>query len=552
MKPAQRHRVAAFLAVATIAGAPIPAAAQEHRGGTLKLVAHAAAGTLDPQINYTLEYWQIEQATYDGLLAFRKVAGTDGLTVVPDLAEAIPAPQDGGKTYTFKLRSGISFSDGTKLTVDDVASTFRRIFQVSSPTAGTFFSGIVGADQCLKSAKDCTLPGVVADPAAETVTFHLVQPDPEFFDKLAVQHALIVPRSAPAKDVGITPLPGTGPYMIATYDPNKQMTLVRNPHFAEWSADAQPDGYPDEIDYSFGLASEDEITAVEHGNADWTFEPPPGDRLSELGRHYQDQVHLSALTEIYYASMNTNIPPFNNLKARLAVNDAIDRRALVKLFGGPNLATASCQILPPGIAGYAPYCPFGKDPGTTWSGPDLAKAQKLIAESGTAGQAVTVIVDDGAVGRGIGGYMVSLLNSLGYKASVRSLSSDVEYTYLQNSNNKMQIGVSFWSQDYPAPSDFLNVLYSCASFHPGSNSSINMSGFCDPSIDAEMQKALETAITDPKAAADIWTDVDRKITDKAPAAVLYVPRQIDFVSKRVGHFTFNPQDFFIVSQAWVK
>ena len=547
----QSYRTA-ILALSLLATAGVPGHAQSHRGGTMRLVAHAAGGTLDPQINYTLEFWQIEQATYDGLLAFRKVAGDAGLTIVPDLAEALPAPQDGGKTYTFKLRSGISFSDGTPLTVDDVAATFRRIFTVSSPTAGTFFNGIVGADACLKSPSDCALPGVVADAKANTVTFHLTQPDPEFFDKLALQHALIVPKSAPAKDVGVTALPGTGAYMIAAFDPNTQMKVVRNPHFKQWSADAQPDGYPDEIDYDFGLASEGEITAVENDQADWTFEPPPGDRLGELGRTYANQIHISPLTEMYYASMNTNIPPFNNLKARLAVNDAIDRRALVNLFGGPKLATPSCQILPPGIAGYEPYCPFGKNPGSQWSAPDMDEAKQLIKESGTAGQSVTIIVDDGSIGRGIGTYMVSLLNSLGYKASMHPLASNIEYTYVQNSNNKMQIGVTFWAQDYPAPSDFLNVLYSCAAFHPGSDSSINMSGFCDHSIDAEMQKALVVAITDPKAAAKIWTDVDRKITDLAPAAVLYVPKQIDFVSKRVGHFTFNPQDFFIVSQAWVK
>ena len=552
MSTTRRRCHSAFVGLGFFALAGLPAQAQSHHGGTLRLVAHAAAGTLDPQINYTLEYWQIEQATYDGLLAFRKVAGVAGLTIVPDLAEVLPAPQDGGKTYTFKLRLGISFSDGTPLTVEDVAATFRRIFTVSSPTAGTFFNGIVGADACLKTPKDCALPGVVADAKAHTVTFHLIQPDPEFFDKLAVQHALIVPKSAPAKDVGVTPLPGTGAYMIAAFDPNKQMRLVRNPHFKQWSADAQPAGYPDEIDYDFGLASEDEITAVEKGQADWTFEPPPGDRLSELGQTYAKQIHISPLTEIYYASMNTNIPPFNNLDARLAVNDAIDRAALVKLFGGPKLATPSCQILPPGIDGYVPYCPFGRNPGATWSAPDLQKAKELIKASGTAGQSVAVIVDDGSVGRGIGTYMVGLLNSLGYKASVHSLSSDVEYTYIQNSNNRMQIGVSFWSQDYPAPSDFLNVLYSCASFHPGSDSSINMSGFCNHAIDAEMQKALTLDIADPKAGAKIWADVDRKITDQAPAVVLYVPKQIDFVSKRVGHFTFNPQDFFIVSQAWVK
>jgi peptide/nickel transport system substrate-binding protein len=547
-----RHIAASAFALAAASFVTPGHGADSHRGGTMRLLAHAAAGTLDPQINYTTQFWQVEQATYDGLLAFRKAGGAAGLAIVPDLAEALPAPQDGGKTYVFKLRSGIRFSDGAPLTVDDVAATFRRIFQVSSPTAGSFYNGIVGADACLKTPAGCTLPGVVADAQAGTVTFHLTAPDAEFFDKLAVQHASIVPHTAPPKDVGVAPLPGTGPYMIAAYEPTRQMKLVRNPYFKEWSHDAAPDGYPDAVLYDYGLTSEAEITEVQNGQADWTFDAPPADRLGDLGRRYGSQVHLSPLTEIYYASMNVNIPPFNDLRARLAVNDAIDRNALVKLYGGPRLATPFCQILPPGIPGYAPYCPYGAKPGAQWSAPDMAHAKQLVQQSGTAGQTVTVIVDDGALGRSLGTYLASVLTQLGYKATSHPLSSDIEFTYIQNTNNKMQIGVSYWAQDYPAPSDFLNVMFSCGSFHPGSDSSVNISGFCDHAIDARMQKAMTLSLTDAAAADTIWTAVDRSIADAAPAAVLFVPRQIDFVSKRVGNFTFSPQDNWIVTQSWVQ
>ena len=81
-------------------------------GGTLKLLAKSAGGTLDPQVNYTLQYWQLYQATYDGLLAFTKAGGNAAFTVVPDIATAMPAPTNGGKTYVFKIRKGIKFSNG--------------------------------------------------------------------------------------------------------------------------------------------------------------------------------------------------------------------------------------------------------------------------------------------------------------------------------------------------------------------------------------------------------------------------------------------------------
>jgi len=122
---------------------------QQHKGGTLRLAAKSAAGTLDPQVNYTLQYWQLYQAMYDGLLAFKKVNGQESFTVVPDLAEALPMVTDGGKTYTFRLRKGIKFSNGKDVTVQDVAASYKRIFTVSSPTAGTFYNGLVGAAACL-------------------------------------------------------------------------------------------------------------------------------------------------------------------------------------------------------------------------------------------------------------------------------------------------------------------------------------------------------------------------------------------------------------------
>src|SRR5215831_20408627 len=119
------------------------------------------------------------------------------------------------------------------------------------------------------------------------------------------------------------------------------------------------------------------------------FDLPPADRLNEMSTKYANQVYVNPLTAVLYFAMNVRIPPFNNLKARQAVNYATDRNALVKIYGGPKLAAPTCQVLPPGFPGYKPYCPYTKNPGRTWSAPDLAKAKRLVKESGTAGQTVS-------------------------------------------------------------------------------------------------------------------------------------------------------------------
>ncbi len=541
------------LAALALSVAATGAATKDHRGGTLRLLAKAAGGTLDPQVNYTLQYWQLFQATYDGLLAFKKAGGEGAFTVVPDLAETLPQPTNGGKTWVFTLRKGIKFSNGQPVTVNDVVASLRRIFKVKSPTSGGFYAGIVGAKACLAKPAGCTLKGgVSADPKKNTVTINLIAPDPEFKYKLSVPHASILPASAPVNDAGTKPIPGTGPYYFASYNPNKQLVLKRNPYFKQWSKDAQPAGYPDQITQSFGLTVEAQITAIENGQADWTLESPPADRLNEMGTKFASQTHVETLTAFWYAPMNTNLAPFNNIKARQAVNFAIDRNALVKIFGGPKLATPSCQVLPPGFPGHVDYCPYTKNPGAKWSAPDLAKAKQLVKESGTAGQKVTVLSSDDEVNKAVGVYLQSVLNQIGYKASVKPISGNIFFTYVQNTKNKVQINVQQWYQDYPAASDFLNILFGCDSFHPGSDSSINIAGFCDKKIDAEMKGALKTALTNEAAANKEWAKIDRQVTDAAPMATLFTPKHIDFVSKRVGNFTFSKQFYWLVSQSWVQ
>ena len=525
---------------------------KQHRGGTLKLTAHGSAGTIDPEINYTQEFLQVLTTTNDGLLAFRKAGGNASNDVVADLAEEVPKAQDDGKTYVFKLRKGIKFSTGKDVTTADVVATFERIFKVSSPTAGSFYNGIVGADACLKTPATCSLKdGVVADDKAGTVTFHLTDPDADFFYKMAFIHAVILPADTPAKDLGTTPTAATGPYMIESYNPDREMKIVRNPYFKEFSADAQPDGFVDTMDFNFGLDDQAGITAVENGQADWSYDAPPPDRLGELSTRYASQVHVNPLLAIYYLAMNVNLAPFDNAKARQAVDYAIDRKALVGLWGGPNLAGPLCQILPVGMVGHEDYCSYTLNPGTKWTAPDMPKAMRLMEESGTKAAEVTLITSDRSNNKAIATYMQSVLTDLGYKVSVKPISFNIQFTYIQNTNNKVQISLTDWYQDYPSPADFLDVLFGCGSFHPGSDSSVNISGFCDKKVDADIKAAEAKAVTDPDAAAKLWAAVDREVTDAAPVAPLFQPKEAEITSKRLGSFVFSQQIHFIFSQAWV-
>jgi peptide/nickel transport system substrate-binding protein len=532
-----------------------PAASDEggHKGGTFTMLWSAPGQSIDTAIAYDAN-WQVLRMTGDALLGWKQVPGAEGTELVPDLAESIPEPTDGGKTYAFTMRKGIKFSTGQTVKPSDLRYTIERNFKAAGPGSG-FYASIVGADACAKRPKTCYLSrGILADDAANTVTFKLSAADPDMLQKLAMPFSYVVPKGTPNKDIGTDPLPATGPYMITKYDPDSEMVFDRNPEFKDWSAEAQPAGNPDKIIMKIGLPLEDATTQIQNGDADWMYDIPPADRLGELSQQFQKQIHINPGPQVFFMALNTRVAPFDNPDVRQAVNFATDRDAVIKIFGGPALASATCQSLPPDFPGYQAYCPYTKDPGEKWTAPDMAKAKQLVDASGTKGQKVTIISTNDETTKDIDLYFVSLLRQLGYDAGIKSLNGGVQYAYVQDSSNKAQMSYSYWFPDYPAGSNFFNTVLGCNGFVPNSSSSPNLSGFCEPAIQAKTEAAMKLQSTDPEAANQQWAAVDKATTDAAPWISLFVGNRLDFVSSRVGNYKFNPASTggFMIQQAWVK
>lgn len=508
----------------------LAAAPARAEGGMLRLLARSSAGSIDPHINYTAQFWQVFAGVYDGLVAFRKTEGPAGLDIVPDLASDILRPDD--LTFRFPMRPGLRFSNGAPVRAEDVVASFRRIFRVGSPTSATFYGAIEGAPACLRSPADCALAGVSAD--GDVITVRLAHPDPEFLQKLALPHASVLPADAPPRDAGTRPLPGTGPWRIAGYDPDRRLTLERNPFFQVWNADAQPPALADGVIYRFGLEPEAQVTAVLNGQADWMFDTPPPDRLAGLP---PARVHLNAAAALWFVPLNVNLPPFDRPAVRRAFNMAIDRRAGVRLFGGSALAVPLCGAIPPGLAGHAPYCPYGHD---------LAAARRLVQESGAAGTPVTLVVDDSAVARLLGAWLIQALSDIGLPARLQTLSGKIQFTHIQNTANRVQASLTSWYADYPSAANIIAGNFGCDAFRPNSDSSTNIAGFCDPALDARLAAALRTHDTDALAA------VDRALTDAAPAVMLFAPRYIDLTGPQLRGFRYHPTFRWLMQRSSVQ
>jgi peptide/nickel transport system substrate-binding protein len=521
----------------------------EHRGGTLRVRTTEPVDSIDTAVAYTPTSWSILRMTNDGLVGYNHASGLAGTELVPDLAVALPTPTDGGKTYVFRLRPDIRYSNGRRVEASDFRAAFERDFEIGKLYGG-YYNGIVGAARCVQGRGRCDLSrGIFADDAAHTVTFQLVAPDPEFLYKLALGFTFVTPAGTASREARAHPLPATGPYMIASYRPQRSLRLVRNPYFREWSQAAQPDGYPDEIVFEMGGTVATAVDAVLRGKADAystssAGNPPRAELLKELRLRYASQVHSNPQPHTTALFLNTRIAPFNRLDARRALNYAADRRAAVQLVGGPDASRATCQVLPPGFPGYRRYCPYG-------SAPDLAKARALVERSGTRGMHVTYWSNP--YFESFTPFAVELLRSLGYGVSTRTRAADSYYDVVGDSRTGAQIGITDWISDYPAASAFVNPLLSCASFIPRSTYNLNAAEFCNLGLDRRVRTALNAQATDPYAARGLWVRVDRQIVDEAPWVPLVNPKTVDVLSKRVGNYQYSPNGFGTpYDQLWVR
>jgi peptide/nickel transport system substrate-binding protein len=473
------------------------------------------------------------------------VAGTQ---LAADLATSLPEPTDGGRTYTFRLRSGIRYSNGRPVQATDFRSTFERDYALKSPW---MYHGIVGDADCRKHPKRCDLSrGIDANDGAHTVTFHLIRPDRGFLSQLAQSFAYVLPSDTPRRPAGTHPLPATGPYMIETYEPRRLLRFVRNPFFREWSQGAQPAGYPDRIDFRIAGTADEVIRAVIDGKADvarWA-QPLDPKQASTLKIQYTSQFHSNPSPNIQALFLNTRVPPFNSLDARRAFNFAIDRAAVVNDQGGPSLARTTCQVLPPNIFGYRPYCPYtaGSTKRGQWTAPDLRKAKALVARSRTGGMKVTFWWLPGAP---VNQPAVKALRSLGYRVAVKRVRDFGRY-YEAVSDSRTRAQIGFAGLLSLTPADFVVPQFSCRAFVPRSPKNTNATQFCDPAIDRRMRRAQQ--LTDPNASGALWHRIDRELTDASPWVTLIVSQDVNVLSKRVGNYQWSPSMGMLIDQLWVR
>ena len=506
----------------------------EHVGGTLRLLTDSV-DSLDPAQAYQPESWRVLFALNDGLVAY----GGPGRSIVANLALRVPPPSDGGKTYAFRLRDGIRYSNGEQVRPEDVRHSFERLLGNGGPAA-PLYSAITGAQQCLEGNGGCDLSaGIVASEKTRTVTFRLTRADPEFMAKLALPPASLVPATVPA-DTQKT-VPSTGPYELVEHTA-KQIVLERRDDFEPWAVAAQSAGFAERIVVDMDHAGAPS-RAVVAGEADWT--DVSGSDVSALHRRYGSQIHEFPRPAIIAVFLNTTVAPFDDVDVRQALNFAVDREVVQRAFGGPDQATITCQVLPPGAQGFEPYCPYSAAPGSgQWRAPDLARAKRLL--NGKDRVAVTVhgFADVAPSVR----HIAAVLRELGYPARAKILPIE-RFFELATTGPDIQAGLFAWFGDTPGASGFIAPNFQCVPSQSAQTS--NYARHCDPAVDRLSEQASRLQFSDPQRANDVWARVDRRLTDSAAWVPLVNPKGIELVSKRLGNYTYDPVTGMILSEVWV-
>ena len=522
------------------------AAVTPTKGGTLKMAMNDNIDCWNGLSYYGIS-WSVFYFMARGLYGYPDTVVAPATNEMqPDLAADMPTVSADGLTYSVKLRSGLTFPDGSPVTAKDVKATYEYILDpniqcaTGGPPSSGYYSGIVGVTEysdVMTSSKGKKNPGISGIKAVDELTteFTLVEADGSFPRALAMAWGFIIPASTPHKKTE-TPPPYVGPYKISDYQLDKSVTIVREPTWAANVAAGVPElenqNNIDGIEAAIGVPDETQFAQLKNNELDMTFDgsAPSGSEIPATANDpaYKDRFYSTPDAAVDYAVFRTDKAPFDNVKLRQAVNYAIDREAIVKIIGGTLSRSPWSQILSENLlAGQSP---------DVYS-MDVEQAKQLVKDSGVATPINITLVNfaDNPAPQ-VSASIKETLEAIGFKVTVKALSADVYYGFLADPKSEYNIGIAGWGQDYADAITFYGPLLLCGQ---GSN----YGQFCDEGFDAKVAEinALPAGADRDGQFAQLSTDTAKNL---APWATLDLRRKVSFISNRLGNYVWGPSKQF--------
>ena len=475
--------------------------------------------SIDPHKYNTLYEQTVILDLFEGLVT----VAPDG-TPAPGLAHSWTVSPD-GKTWTFTLRPGLQWSDGTPLTADDVVYSFRRLMD---PKTAATFASIAYLIENATAVNTGKMPAErlgVSSPLPDIVVLTLETPATFLPELLGNGFMAVVPRHAIEKfgDAWLKPENSVtnGPFILKEWIPNSHIAVVRNPRFRD-AAQVKLDGvmlYPTED----GDAA---VLQYRAGGLD-TVHQVPSTKIDQLRRDVPGQMRITPALLTYYLALNLRRPKLADLRVRRAISLAIDRDIMTnRVLRAGQIGTET--FVPPAMPGYrSPMVP--EVPMTQ----RIEQAKQLMAQSGYSPDKplrLTISTSTTREARRMSVAIGAMLKPIGVEIAIHGSEGKVFFSDLRVGD--FDIGIVGWGADYADAATFLTVMTVDATS--------NYSRYTNPAYDALLDKAA--AMTDAVARAAVLQEAEVLMLADQPIVPLYVDASRNLVAPRVKGWVDNVAD----------
>ncbi len=521
--------VAAMLAGSASGGTQ--AASKKQAGGSITITNRSDFDYVDPGLSYFSHTWSMMSASQLTLLYYPHVEGAAGGRLTPMAAQGMPKVSKDGKTYTFTIKKGFKFSNGTPVT----SANFKRAFDR-------------GINKTMQSPASSFLDDVASWSAPNPNTFIVKQKSvaPDFLARTTMMFFAAVPANLPFTAEGVkAPTVSAGPYYLKEWNEKTSALMVRNPY---WKNNVEPFkslGFKNNLDQVRWIVGADPATQrlqCEKGEADICGFPPT--QAKELYDKYglnKSQFFVKPQTTLWYIAMNTTRPIFQgNTQLRQAVSNALDRKFMTAQHG--YLAgKRTDQFLPYSMPGFKNAQIY------SLKGPNYPKAKALAAGKTRDGKAVMYTSNVG-VGPPIAQSTQFNLKQIGIDVEIKLLDRVVQHEKAATKGEPFDLTYEGWGMDYPDPANFINVLLDGRRIQADNN--VNVSYFNDPKYNTLMDKAYKLA---GQPRLDAYAALDKSLMkDAAPVAPYISTNARILTSTKVGCFGYTSIQGNLLTQICTK
>lgn len=520
---------------------PVPGAVS---GGTMNVLERDSYTHLDPAQIYVSNEGQLATLIHRGLTTY-KLDNKGNYTVVGDLATNSGEQSDGGKTWTYHLKDGIKFQDGTPITSKDIRWSVERTFAPFVTNGPVYLqqwlANVTGTDY-RKLLPDGPYKGkhladtLLSTPDAKTVVFHFpkAQTDTPY---LFAMPGYAVVDSAKDTQAKYDKAPvASGPYMIKNFDQGKSMTLVKNPNW-DPNTDSARHQYVDTFAITFNHQNEDSTkrlmsdsgenqTSVSFDNTVDTDNTPTVVGTPAI---YKRTV---AGYQPFVGQIDFNMKKLTDINVRKALALAIPTKSVYQALGASYGAEYAGGFISPALAGYQKADPLGKVANPNG---DQVAAKKILTDAGKLNTKITYAYANSTAGQQYSVSIAAALKAAGFDVQRKELPADTYYDLVGKVDNPYDMYAQAWGSDWPSA---LTVIPPVFDGRTIADQAPNYSHVNDPHINSEIDRI--SALTDPKQAQAAWFALNTYIeTQVIPAVPTVYYKELQLFGSKIGGAVYN-------------